>query len=266
MYEIDMTVLSNQPIARDIYRMVIQCDDPCFFAAFQGGQFVQLRIPQAGELLLRRPFAVETVHPGERTFTIVYQLAGKGTRALVAAQAGSPISIVGPLGSPFHIANAQEIWLLGGGVGVAPLHSVAQAHPDRRYRSYVGFSNEAFIFDLSLLAAYGELVICTDDGSAGYDGYAVSAAMEALDRGERPDLILACGTGQMLAALGAAMEARGYPAPCLISMESRMGCGTGVCLTCNCKRKTADGGWQYQRSCVEGPVFPLEEVLFDEIR
>ena len=265
MYELSMTVLSNQPIARDIYRMAIHCNDPRFFEAFQGGQFIQLRVPQAGDLLLRRPFAVETVSPHNQSFTIAYQLAGKGTRALVVAQPGMPISIVGPLGSPFDVAAAQDIWLLGGGVGIAPLHSVAQAHPDRRYRSYVGFTNKDFAFDLSPLAAYGELVLCTDDGSAGYDGYAVSAAMEALDRGERPDLILACGTGQMLAALGVAMAQRNYPVPCLISMESRMGCGTGVCLTCNCKTKKVDGGWQYLRSCVEGPVFPLEEVLFDEI-
>lgn len=266
MNEINMTVLANEAIARDTYRMTFQCPDAAFFKAFRPGRFIQVRVPGAGELLLRRPFAVETLDPAQQRFTMAYVVCGQGSDALSRVAPGAGISVLGPLGNPFDVKEHQRIWLLGGSVGIAPLHSIAQSHPDRQYHSFVGFGSAADAYDLSPMEAYGDVTLCTDDGSKGYAGYAVDAVMEALDRGEQPDVIFACGPGKMLAALGRALEKRQYPVPCFISMEARMGCGTGLCLVCNCKTKTSDGDWQYQRACVNGPVFPIQEVIFDEIR
>lgn len=265
MKETIMTVTSNAAIARATYRMEIHCPDPGFFEAFLPGRFIQVRVPNADGLLLRRPFAVETICPERNAFTLAYVVCGQGTAALAEASSGAAISILGPLGKPFDAGEHQKIWLLGGSVGIAPLHSIAQAHPDRQYHSFVGFASAADAFDLSDMAAYGDVTLCTDDASGGYGGFAVDAAMEALDSGHLPDVIFACGPGKMFAALDRALAARNYPVPCFISMESRMGCGTGVCLVCNCKRKAENGDWQYVRACLDGPVFPIQEVIFDEI-
>lgn len=260
-----VTVLANRAIARDSYRLELYCQEPVFFAAFRPGRFVLVAIPGAGELLLRRPFAVEAVDEKTRKFTLVYIVRGRGTAALSQVSPGRSLSVLGPLGNSFDVKDYQNIWLLAGREGIAPLRGIAQAHPERNYHSFVGFAKGSDVFDLSPIADYGPVTLCTDDGSSGYPGYAVDAAMEAFDREEeKPDLLLACGPGAMLAALDRALKVRNYPLPCFVSMETRMGCGTGVCLVCNCKIKAGDD-WQYKRCCVDGPIFPIEEVLFDEI-
>jgi dihydroorotate dehydrogenase electron transfer subunit len=62
----------------------------------------------------------------------------------------------------------------------------------------------------------------------------------------------------MMAAMAAV--ARQHNAPCQVSLESPMACGIGICFSCVARVRQADGGWDYRRTCVEGPVFQAENI------
>ena len=50
--------------------------------------------------------------------------------------------------------------------------------------------------------------------------------------------------------------------PCQVSLESPMACGIGACFSCVAKVRDDEGGWDFRRTCVEGPVFDAERIIF----
>ncbi len=260
MVEMTLHVEHNVPIAASTWRMVLRCEDDRFFDAFSPGQFLQLRVPNAPHLLLRRPISVHMADRRTGLIELLYFVCGQGTEILAKVEPGTPIAATGPLGKGFDPGDAKTIWLLAGGLGCAPLYSVMQAAPDRNYTCFFGFPEAAQIIDLSRYESMGTVKRYTDDGSAGVAGYALDGLLTALVS-ERPDLVMACGPTALLRAMK-----RKWPAdlPCQVSLESRMGCGTGACLVCNCKiAADTPEGWTHKRVCADGPVFPLGEVIFD---
>ena len=103
------------------------------------------------------------------------------------------------------------------------------------------------------------VILCTDDGSAGFRGLVTEPLRKVLE--EPKDVVLACGPGPMLKGVAEEAEARGVP--CQISLEERMGCGVGACLVCACKiKKSGRGKRLISTFCKDGPVFNAEEVVF----
>lgn len=260
MNELFLKLIGNDKIAENTFRATFKCDDNKFFEEFIPGQFMQFKIPNAGQLILRRPIAVEKIDKAQNIFSICYFLVGEGTKILSQQTIGQDISAIGPIGNGFCAHKYKNIWLLGGGVGAAPLFSVLQQNPKSCKKAFLGFSSKDFVYNLDNFAKLCELTTCTDDGSYGYKGFSISALMQQLEN-EKPDAIFACGTGNMLKAVQKAVLPTGID--CYISMESRMGCGIGTCLVCNCKVKKGED-WDYKRVCVDGPVFSIKEVVFDE--
>lgn len=253
MREITTTILKNEEIASGIYSMTFSVpEDLC--ATIRPGQFVNLSTGERN-LLLKRPLGV--CRKTENTVTVSYQLKGVGTKALATRKVGEELSVLLPLGNGFYLKdNEQKIALIGGGVGVFPLLSVAEGYKDRKITSYLGFRNAQAMCYLNEFAECSRVVVGTDDGSVGEKKNAVQLFLEEYEEGSY-DMILACGPPIMLKVLKKELAERQIKTPCLVSLEERMGCGIGACLVCVCDKTNGE----HARVCKDGPVFPVEEVI-----
>ena len=233
--------------------------------AGQPGQFALLAPARRGtwDPLLPRPLSLLDAGEGWQRF--LFKMVGRGTAALAALRPGEPVSLIGPLGRPFgglpaagaatagaQGAAARPPLLVGGGVGIPPLHFLARrlAAADLPVRLLFGFNSAAEIPRALLAEFAAELRLCTLDGTAGERGNPV--ALLAASRGEEPLAIKGCGPAPMLAAL----RATARPDDELeLSLEEHMACGVGVCRGCMVAVADGAGGWRYATVCREGPVF-----------
>lgn len=245
-------ILCNQEEASNIWRMDIHA--PEIAAASRPGQFLNVRISDQLDPLLRRPISFHRIDPAEGNISLLYMVVGRGTELLTQKKQGESIDLLGPLGNGFNTEmEGSKAILLGGGIGIAPLLPLAQAliAGGKSVRLLVGAKNEASLTNTKLFGSLGASVeIATDDGSFGYHGF-VTALLEKAVQEDACDCLYMCGPTPMLKAaerIALANHVKGQ-----VSTESRMGCGLGVCLCCPVKIKT--GG--YKRTCKDGPVFEI---------
>ena len=253
-------ILSSRKVARDTFELVLACPDIARQA--QPGTFVHIKVPENSALLMRRPISIHKINPEEGTITLIIQEKGEGTQRIVAAPVGSELDVLGPLGNHFVLPEgAKHCALVGGGIGCAPVYTVAQANPDVKFDSFMGFRSADCVYAQEDFEAITTLHLATDDGTAGYHGRVTELLVEELKKGGY-DAVFACGPTPMFKALAKAMA--DFPEiPCYVSLEERMGCGIGGCAVCTCKILAADG-WHYRRVCKDGPVFEYREVAWDE--
>jgi dihydroorotate dehydrogenase electron transfer subunit len=153
-------------------------------------------------------------------------------------------------------------------VGIPPLHFLAKrlllsfvsSPPSLRVIAVIGARSREEVLCEEELASYGaEVRPATDDGRYGFHGTAVDLLAEVLHR-ELVDQIFTCGPQPMMRGV-AALAAR-HDIPCQVSLEERMACGLGVCLSCVAPfRPGGASPAEYQRICTEGPVFEAREVF-----
>lgn len=252
----------NRRLAEGVHVLVLRADG--WAATVAPGQFAMIRAPGA-EPLLARPMAFMTATPERASFGM--KVVGRGTRALAAAPAGTPLVVWGPLGKGFSAPRAgQRTILVGGGIGVPPLVLQAKALTDAGALPasvIVGARARAELFGRDELAALGLAPkVATDDGSEGHKGFVTELLkQEALG----PDVcVQACGPTPMLAVVATIARARG--ARCELSLEARMGCGVGACRGCmvpvseEAKREGRFAGREYLCLCLDGPVVEAAEV------
>ncbi len=243
-------IVKNEKIAENIHAVTLALnEDICV----RCGQFGSLAV--GGTHLLRRPIAVCKVEGREVTFC--YQIKGEGTQALRDMPVGSKLSVLMPLGNGFFVEESeQKVALVGGGVGVFPLISVLREYQEKKEISaYIGYRNQAAVCGVEEFEKATKFVAVTDDGSYGEKMNAVQAFAADLAKGNRPDVVLACGPTPMLRALKTLVEQEKLP--CYVSLEERMGCGIGACLVCVCNVTSG----KHARVCKDGPVFPASEVI-----
>jgi dihydroorotate dehydrogenase electron transfer subunit len=254
-------VVENLRICTDHYRLVLQEDR--LPRVTKPGQFVNIRINTREDLLLRRPFSVALVKPEKSRFEVIYRVVGKGTAAMTELEPGDTVDLLGPLGTGFNIPeNAGNCLLLGGGCGVAPLWAVA----DKLYGTgskmiaMLGFQSAEHVFGEDVFRGYGaHTVVTTDDGSYGVKGFITQELEKVMS--QQIDRIYICGPTPMLKAASSILEKS--KAECQVSLEARMGCGFGVCLSCVVSVRK-EGNIEKQRVCSEGPVFRLKDILLDD--
>lgn len=248
-------VLANERLAEGVGLAALHA--PRIAAAVEPGQFVHLRIAEGRDFILRRPFSVHRAG-GER-IELLYQVLGRGTRELAAADRGAVMDAIGPLGTGWRVpGDASHALLVAGGLGAAPLGMLAEALAERGVAVSVaqGAPSGDRLVARDLFETVARRYSCaTEDGSVGERGLATVPAGTLL-ASDRPDVVYACGPEAMQRAV-AAMAAEA-DVPCQVSLERLMACGVGACLSCVVT--TVRG---LERACCEGPVFDAADVVWD---
>jgi dihydroorotate dehydrogenase electron transfer subunit len=224
---------------------------PQIASVAQPGQFVMVCCGE--DTLLRRPFSIHQVDDGRNSIALLFQVVGHGTSWLAQCQPGDKIDLLGPLGNGFSINPASSnLLLLAGGIGIAPLYFFAQEALKGKYSVMLLYGTA----DSKRLSITPEirLVSATEDGTVGYRGMIIDLIPKYIDWA---DQVFACGPSLMYRATVKMTELKGKPVQ--ISLEVRMGCGLGVCYGCTVKTK---GG--LKQVCKDGPVFELNDIIWDE--
>lgn len=227
----------------------------------QPGQFVHLRIPDFEAHVLRRPFSVYQADADAKTIRIVYRVVGEGTARMTQLAVGETVDVIGPVGNGWTLPEeAKRILIIGAGVGAAPVYELAKrAHACGCKTTVVlGAQTQAeLVFEQAYRDLGVEVVCATDDGSYGFAGFCTDAALEivaaAEAAGEPFEYCAVCGPYPVMRI--AASFCREHGIACEVSMERRMACGIGACLSC-----VLDTTSGKKRSCVDGPVFDANEV------
>ena len=241
-------IMSNELIAYKTYKMVLFGDTSKITAP---GQFINIKINSANTFL-RRPISISDYDCN--TMSIIYKVFGEGTEILSKMKQFEELDVLGPLGNGFIVKeDKQKQLLIGGGVGVPPLYSVAKELHKKglEFDVVLGFQSKYDVFLEGAFRALGANVyVATMDGSYGYKGHVLNVIdMKNLYY----DYYYACGPEVMLHAL-VNTDKEGQ-----LSFEERMGCGFGACMGCSHKTLTS-----YKRICKEGPVLEANEVFIDE--
>lgn len=223
------------------------------------GQFFMVAVGCGIDPLLKRPFSIHRWLGGE--FQIMYRVVGRATALLKAKVPGDVLNVVGPFGNGFPVTeNGRRLPLLiAGGIGVAPLFPLAEALLDVKPVCFYGARTGSAILCSEDLKSLGvELVISTDDGTAGRRGTVVDLMDEFLSAKTRSSdafCLYACGPRPMLRSISQLAER--YDLKGFMALEERMACGFGSCLGCVVNTRSG-----YKRVCKEGPVFPLEDIVW----
>ena len=228
------------------------------------GQFIMVRISAHPYPLLRRPFSIHS--KDERHIEIFFKVAGTGTALLSQKKTGESVDILGPLGKGFSADTAvegEEVAVVGGGRGIAPLYFLAQELRGRRVSPKIFYGGKS-LEDLPLKEKFEregfDVRFSTDDGSCGYKGFVSDFLHEELEK-LSASRIFACGPEAMMKKIALAARVRNIPAE--FSLESQMGCGFGVCWGC-VKRIKKNGKAIWAKVCEEGPVFSGEDIIWPE--
>ncbi|WPK12017.1 dihydroorotate dehydrogenase electron transfer subunit [Lysinibacillus louembei] len=245
-----MTVVRQAKIAHNIFELVLQGE---LVQDMTPGQFVHVKVSDTLEPLLRRPISIADVNKQDSQFTMIYRAEGRGTEVLSLAATGQKVDVLGPLGHGFPVEavpTGGTALLVGGGIGVPPLHELSKQLNARGVRTIhvLGFQSENVTFYEEEFSKLGDTYYVTVDGTKGTKGF-VTTLLDEL----KPefDAFYCCGPLPMLKAMeNAYPEKEGY-----LSFEERMGCGIGACFACVCQT-TDQVEKDYVKVCSDGPVFP----------
>lgn len=246
----DAKVLAQQELASHVFFLVVEA--PEIARQAKAGQFVQLRI-LSGDFTLRRPVGVAAVDPRKGSVAFIYRVVGRGTKALSALMPGEMVNVLGPLGHGFAMKYQRPL-IVGGGMGLSPLLYYADAMKGRADVLMGGKTADELFWTKLFDDLTQQMFLTTDDGSMGTKGFTTTALPEILETGDY-DVVVTCGPEIMMR--GVAKIAKEHGLPCEVSLEKRMSCGLGACLSCSID--TTDG--QRKKVCKDGPVFPAEEVF-----
>ncbi len=219
------------------------------------GQFVHIKCSEA--LFLRRPISIYNVEGA--VVTVIFEVRGKGTKALSEMSAGTLLNVLGPLGIGYSLSeySGKKVWLIGGGIGIFPLYMAAREYKGNS-KVILGFKSRAFVAaDKDFAFTGAETHVVTDDGSYDSKGFVTDKFKELLE-GDKPDAVFACGPMAMLKGVYEICKENGID--CEVSLEERMGCGLGACLCCVTPVKVADTT-ENLTVCKHGPVFKGKEVF-----
>lgn len=261
-------------LAEGTFLLTLRC--PEVARQIRPGQFVMFRDETDSDPLLGRPFALYDTD-GD-TFSIAYHVIGKQTRLMVGWEPGRRIRLWGPLGNGFPSdLSGERLLFVGGGIGYSPFPAVARdalgvagyggRTANRRFAhaTLIQGARTADLMtredDAELVAAGASVERCTDDGSSDQAGRVTDLLADHLaDDGRRPDVVFTCGPVAMMKAVASDCGAAGVP--CHLSLETPMACGFGACFSCvvPIRDDRAADGWDYRRSCVEGPVFEASQM------
>ncbi|MPZ24697.1 MAG: dihydroorotate dehydrogenase electron transfer subunit [Dehalococcoidia bacterium] len=250
-------VLSTEEVYEDTYLQWYSAEE--IVTPARVGQFVMLRCRSDEEMdpLLPRAMSIHRTRTvaGELQWSLLFYVVGRGTRWLAARRSGDQVFTHGPLGRGFEIReSSSNLLLVAGGIGIAPLAWLAEegVRRGKNVTLLLGARNASLVYPAELLPPEVEIVVSTDDGSAGRHGLVSEAFAEYL---MWCDQAFACGPNPMFRALAEVRRQSGVRKPAQILMEERMCCGTGICYSCAVFTRKG-----VRLVCKDGPMFEIHEV------
>ena len=248
-------VLRKELLSEGVYRFDV--DAPRLAKKTQPGQFIILRVNEEGE---RIPLTVADFDREKGVITIIFQVVGASTELLASLEEGDEIlDFVGPLGKKSEIEpGLGTVVCIGGGIGVAPIHPIARGlhEAGNKVISILGArSKDLIIMEKEMRAASDEVIVTTDDGSYGIEGFVTAALEQLVDYGEKIDLVYAIGPVVMMKSVADATRPMGIKT--IVSLNPIMVDGTGMCGGCR-----VQVGNETKFACVDGPEFDAHLVDF----
>jgi ferredoxin--NADP+ reductase len=250
-------ILTKEMLSASVCRMRVAA--PLIATERQAGQFIILQLADDSE---RVPLTIADADPEAGWIMIIFQTVGRTTQRLAELSVGDEIAhLVGPLGQPTHVEKVGRVICVGGGIGVAPMHPIAQAmkRAGNEVIIIMGARNdELLILRDEMESIADELIVCTDDGSAGRKEL-VTAPLKALcEQSPKPALVVAIGPPIMMKFC--AETTRPFGVQTMVSLNTIMIDGTGMCGGC---RVTVGGETKFV--CVDGPEFDGHLVDFENM-
>jgi dihydroorotate dehydrogenase electron transfer subunit len=271
-------VTENVRLARDTYRLRFSC--PTIARRILPGQFIMMRLAGMSDPLLGRPLALYDVVDGANgepdALDIVYLVVGKMTSRLAELKPEAKLEVWGPLGNGFPVEETEHLVMVAGGIGQTPFLALAREYlglhrygdPPRsvpqakKVTLCYGARTAEYLAAIDDFKSLGvDIRLSTDDGSMGHRGLVTELIEPAMNSAGKSCRIVCCGPEPMLETT--AKIAKRLGVACQVSLETPMACGMGICFSCAAKIRDAAGGWDYRRTCVEGPVFNAADVEFD---
>lgn len=255
-------ILDHQNVAPNHFKLIIS--SAYISSHAEPGQFVNVRVSDGYDPLLRRPLSIHSASKKHKRFELLYEVVGKGTELLSKYSVGSELDILGPLGKGFEIDKRKKIAILvGGGMGVAPLLALAEEIKTKAIYILIGAKNrDRVLAEKEFKTITDQVLVSTDDGSYGKKGFISDLLLDFIDntlpKEDTPmTTIYTCGPKTMLKAItDIAFQNK---IDCQLSMEQKMACGIGTCLGCVIKTKTG-----YQKVCSDGPVFKGNDIIWQD--
>ena len=269
--DVDAVVLSNDRLSPDYNVVAIAAPEIAIHS--RPGQFVMVKCGLDSEPLLRRPFSIFEVLRNDdgaiRALSLLNKTVGVVTRTLFALEPGQRLCCLGPLGQPFSVVSPPgEAWMVAGGVGLAPFLTLAEALRGRSTTTtlFYGGRSSGDLYYLDRFEQLGvRLFLTTEDGSRGESGFVTAPLTRTLEAtpDDQPVTVYACGPTEMMRAVAALahQHRRGSE----VSLEQVMGCGLGGCYSCVVPVRSKDGSPHLVRSCLDGPVFAGDHIVWNEI-
>jgi dihydroorotate dehydrogenase electron transfer subunit len=236
---------------------VVWLDAPSACQGAKVGQFLMVLCGEGIDPFLPRAFSIHRLRQGRTgtEFALLFTAVGVGTDWLSRRAPGDLVRVFGPLGHGYAVqAAARNLLLVAGGIGVAPLVWFADERVRRgdNVTLLLGARTADQLYPASLLPEEVEVVVCTDDGSAGPKAFVSQLFPEYL---LWADQAFACGPTAMLKALKAELRAAAWRKPVQALLEERMACGTGICYSCAVETRRG-----IRLICKDGPCFDLRDV------
>ncbi len=257
MKTVTTTVVANQQISPDFYELTFAWESS--WGEPVPGNFLELKVNDSTAPMLRRPFAFSGFDSAKQEASMIYQVRGTSTKLLTEKKAGDSVKIIAPLGNAFTIDTDSPIIAVAGGVGLGPILFAAKetTKAGKKVTFVTGFRSTELVPDRSLWENL-DAVLCTDNGSEGFNGNVVQYLSTLPESQIKESVIISCGPTPMLRACHHFAEQNGID--CEVSMEELMACGIGACMGCVCETKTESG---LARVCKEGPIFKSEVIKWN---
>lgn len=249
-------IVDKEHFSEHVVKLVVEA--PMIARSRRAGHFVIVRACEGGE---RIPLTIADADIEKGTITLIIQEVGVSTRKICALEPGEFLAdVVGPLGQATHIDNVGTVVCCGGGVGVAPLLPIIKAMKEAGNRVIsvlAARTSDLIILEEQVREYSDEVIIMTDDGSAGRKGLVTAGVEDVINR-EQVDLVVTIGPAIMMKFV--ALTTKKYNVPTMCSLNTIMVDGTGMCGAC---RVTVDGKTKFV--CIDGPEFDAHKVDFDEM-
>lgn len=252
------TIISKKMLSEQVCQMEISA--PLIAEERKPGQFIILSVDSDfGE---RIPLTIANASEERGTITIIFQTVGRTTHLLAQKNVGDVLAhLVGPLGSPTHIEKFGHCVCVGGGIGVAPLYPIVEGlkKAGNKLTVIMGARNkDLLIMEDEMRAVADEVIVCTDDGSAGQKALVTEPLKKLCESADKPDFVIIIGPPIMMKF--AAETTRPFGVHTMASLNSIMVDGTGMCGGC---RVTVGGKTKFV--CVDGPEFDAHQVDFNNL-